>query len=86
MTTPDGHLQQSGHHPVVCVGTAFVCINSQKIIPSPITYRNRIVLALLVGVVCLLLGLWESVVRLPGVMRVLLPGDVLVSSRFGASC
>ena len=43
-------------------------------------------LALLVGVVCLLLGLWESVVRLPGVMRVLLPGDVLVSSRFGASC
>ena len=27
-------------------------------------------LALLVGVVCLLLGLWESVVRLPGVMRV----------------
>ena len=33
-----------------------------------------------------LLGLWESVVRLPGVMRVLLSGDVLVSSRFGASC
>ena len=35
---------------------------------------------------CLLFGLWESVVRLPSVMRVLLSGDVLVPSRFGASC